>query len=137
MAFFIRFHFLRLLVKHITVNIGILIEIKCLLNSGRCIRLITCSFFTRTNFDAPEGNDAIAIDFTGMGRGEAWVNGQSIGRYHVRRSFIKPENNTLVLFEEMGGDPTQISLATKQIGSVCAHVLELHPGPVDGWNYSR
>ncbi|GMI95420.1 beta-galactosidase 8 [Hibiscus trionum] len=35
----------------------------------------------QTNFDAPTGNAPIALDFTGMGKGEAWVNGQSIGRY--------------------------------------------------------
>ncbi|KAM0011856.1 putative beta-galactosidase [Helianthus debilis subsp. tardiflorus] len=35
----------------------------------------------RTNFDAPSGDNPIAIAFTGMGKGEAWVNGQSIRRY--------------------------------------------------------
>ncbi|XP_020259719.1 beta-galactosidase 8 isoform X2 [Asparagus officinalis] len=125
----------------------------------------------KTTFDAPDGNDPIAIDFTGMGKGEAWVNGQSIGRYwptnispqngcatscnyrgayssskcfkncgkpsqqlyHIPRSFIDSSSNTLVLFEEMGGDPAQISVATKQIGSLCAHVSELHPAPIDSW----
>ncbi|VFQ96605.1 unnamed protein product [Cuscuta campestris] len=35
----------------------------------------------KTTFDAPEGDNPLAIDFTGMGKGEAWVNGESIGRY--------------------------------------------------------
>ncbi|GJN30924.1 hypothetical protein PR202_gb19270 [Eleusine coracana subsp. coracana] len=35
----------------------------------------------KTKFTAPAGDDPVAIDFTGMGKGEAWVNGQSIGRY--------------------------------------------------------
>ncbi|CAI8589117.1 unnamed protein product [Vicia faba] len=35
----------------------------------------------KTNFIAPSGSNPVAIDFTGMGKGEAWVNGQSIGRY--------------------------------------------------------
>ncbi|XP_077245167.1 beta-galactosidase 8 isoform X2 [Tasmannia lanceolata] len=125
----------------------------------------------KTNFDAPGGTDPIAIDFTGMGKGEAWVNGQSIGRYwptyispqngcvnfcnyrgayssskclkgcgepsqkmyHVPRSWIQPSGNTLVLFEEIGGDPTQISFATRKTGSLCAHVSESHPPPVDTW----
>lgn len=125
----------------------------------------------KTNFDAPAGNDPIAIDFTGMGKGEAWVNGQSIGRYwptniapqsgcatscnyrgayssskclkncgkpsqklyHVPRSFVQPSGNTLVLFEEMGGDPTQISFVTRQTGSLCAHVSESHPSHIDDW----
>ncbi|PNY07301.1 beta-galactosidase 8-like protein [Trifolium pratense] len=126
----------------------------------------------KTNFVAPSGSNPVAIDFTGMGKGEAWVNGQSIGRYwptyvapnsgctdscnyrgaysankclkncgkpsqtlyHVPRSWLKPDSNTLVLFEESGGDPTKISFATKQIESVCSHVSESHPPPVDTWN---
>ncbi|KAK2370800.1 beta-galactosidase [Trifolium repens] len=126
----------------------------------------------KSNFDAPSGSNPVAIDFTGMGKGEAWVNGQSIGRYwptyvasnagctdycnyrgpytaskcrkncgkpsqtlyHVPRSFLKPSGNILVLFEENGGDPTQISFATKQLGSLCAHVSESHPPQIDLWN---
>ncbi|KAL7201941.1 hypothetical protein ACSBR1_033602 [Camellia fascicularis] len=124
-----------------------------------------------TNFDAPSGNDPIALHFMGMGKGEAWVNGQSIGRYwptytssnsgctdtcnyrgayrshkclkncgkpsqqlyHVPRSWLQPSGNTLVLFEEMGGDPTQISFAARQIESLCSHISESHPQPVDMW----
>ncbi|KAJ8641769.1 hypothetical protein MRB53_018463 [Persea americana] len=129
----------------------------------------------KRNFDAPDGDDPIVLDSTGMGKGEAWVNGQSIGRYwptyispkggcedscdyrgpyhvdkcftgcglpsqklyHVPRSWIQPSNNTLVLFEEMGGDPTQISLAQRQVESLCAHVSELHPPPLDAWESYR
>lgn len=35
----------------------------------------------KTSFDAPSGDDPIAIDLSGMGKGELWVNGESIGRY--------------------------------------------------------
>ncbi|KAK6163307.1 hypothetical protein DH2020_000171 [Rehmannia glutinosa] len=35
----------------------------------------------KTTFSAPPGNSPVAIDFTGMGKGQAWINGQSIGRY--------------------------------------------------------
>ncbi|CAH9072943.1 unnamed protein product [Cuscuta europaea] len=35
----------------------------------------------KTSFEAPGGDNPVAIDFTGMGKGEAWVNGESIGRY--------------------------------------------------------
>ncbi|WOL04252.1 beta-galactosidase 6 [Canna indica] len=128
-----------------------------------------------TDFDAPEGNDPVAIDFTGMGKGMAWVNGQSIGRYwptyvapqtgcaascnyrgayssnkclkncgkpsqilyHVPRSMIQPGKNKLILFEEMGGNPTKISFATKQTSSICGHVLESHPAPVDAWKTAK
>ncbi|PON71842.1 Glycoside hydrolase [Parasponia andersonii] len=126
----------------------------------------------KTTFDAPAGSSPVALDFTGMGKGEAWVNGQSIGRYwptyaasnngctdtcnyrgsfssnkclkncgkpsqelyHVPREWLKPSGNTLVLFEETGGDPTQISFATRQIESLCSHISESHPPPVDLWN---
>ncbi|XVF04925.1 hypothetical protein REPUB_Repub05bG0126900 [Reevesia pubescens] len=125
----------------------------------------------KTNIDAPAGNDPIALDFTGMGKGEAWVNGQSIGRYwpayvssnggctdscnyrgpyssskclkncgkpsqqlyHVPRSWLQPSGNILVLFEEIGGDPTQLAFATRKMGSLCSHVSESHPLPVDMW----
>ncbi|OIW08574.1 hypothetical protein TanjilG_03250 [Lupinus angustifolius] len=126
----------------------------------------------KTNFAAPSGTNPVAIDFTGMGKGEAWVNGQSIGRYwlrdvsthggctdscnyrgayssskclkncgkpsqslyHVPRSWLQPDSNTLVLFEESGGNPTWITFATKRIGSLCSNVAESHPPPVDKWN---
>uniref|UniRef100_A0A1D1YEB4 Beta-galactosidase n=2 Tax=Anthurium amnicola TaxID=1678845 RepID=A0A1D1YEB4_9ARAE len=126
----------------------------------------------KTTFETPDGNDPIAIDFTGMGKGEAWVNGQSIGRYwptylapengctnscnyrgtfnsdkcvrscgkpsqllyHVPRSFLQQSGNTLVLFEEIGGDPTHISFAKRQLGSLCGHVSELHPPPMGTWS---
>ncbi|KAJ8768713.1 hypothetical protein K2173_023617 [Erythroxylum novogranatense] len=126
----------------------------------------------KTSFDIPAGDDPIAIDFTGMGKGEAWVNGQSIGRYwpanmspnsgctnscnyrgayssnkclkncgkpsqslyHVPRSWVQLSGNTLVLFEEIGGDPTKIAFATSQTGSFCSHISESHPLPVDMWS---
>ncbi|XP_042955373.1 beta-galactosidase 8-like isoform X3 [Carya illinoinensis] len=126
----------------------------------------------KTKFDAPAGSDPVALDFTGLGKGEAWVNGQSIGRYwpvyaspnggcadscnyqgpydsskclsncgkpsqtlyHVPRSWLQSSGNTLVLFEEIGGDPTKLSFATRQIGSLCSHVSESHPSPIDTWS---
>nr|GMD74502.1 beta-galactosidase 9 [Ipomoea batatas] len=35
----------------------------------------------KTYFDAPVGTDPVAIDLSGMGKGQVWVNGQHIGRY--------------------------------------------------------
>ena len=56
-------------------------------------------------------------------------------RYHVPRSFLQPGENTLVIFEEIGGDPGHVSLAIRQVGrSVCGHVSEMHPPPVDIWH---
>ncbi|XP_051152591.1 beta-galactosidase-like isoform X2 [Andrographis paniculata] len=34
----------------------------------------------KTTFDAPKGDDPVALDMSSMGKGEVWVNGQSIGR---------------------------------------------------------
>ncbi|KNA18058.1 hypothetical protein SOVF_073980 [Spinacia oleracea] len=82
----------------------------------------------KTTFDAPKGDDPVALDLTSMGKGEAWINGQSIGRYwasllspqgipsqsmyHIPRSFLKASENLLVLFEEVGGDPLKVSVNT-------------------------
>ncbi|KAL0460685.1 UNVERIFIED_CONTAM: Beta-galactosidase 8 [Sesamum latifolium] len=49
------------------------------------------------------------------------------------RSWLQASENVLVLFEEMGGDPEQISLATRETGSICSHILETHPMEVDMW----
>lgn len=129
----------------------------------------------KTNFDAPTGDNPLAIDLTGMGKGEAWVNGESIGRYwpsysapnsgcadscsykgpygsskclkncgkpsqtryHVPRSWLKPSGNVLVLFEEIGGNPTQISFATQELESLCSRVSESHPLPVEAWTRDK
>ncbi|KAI4963289.1 hypothetical protein ZWY2020_015111 [Hordeum vulgare] len=41
--------------------------------------------------------------------------------YHVPRSFLKAgEPNTMVLFEEAGGDPTRVSFHTVAVGAACA-----------------
>ncbi|CAN6459238.1 unnamed protein product [Victoria cruziana] len=87
--------------------------------------------------DAPEGNDPVALNFSSMGKGLAWVNGNHIGRYwvsfhtsgkasqelyHVPRSFLKPKGNLLLLFEELGGDPSLISFITVTISEVFADV---------------
>lgn len=45
-------------------------------------------------------------------------------RYHIPRSFLKADKNTLVLFEELGGNPTGISFHTVSTGTICASVPE-------------
>ncbi|KZV34569.1 Beta-galactosidase 8 isoform 1 [Dorcoceras hygrometricum] len=125
----------------------------------------------KTTFDAPPGSSPVALDFTGMGKGQAWINGQSIGRYwptntapksgctdscdyrgsyqpskcqrncgaatqklyHVPRAWLQPSGNVMVLFEETGGDPTQLSFATKETQSICSKISDSHPIPVDMW----
>nr|QSM07469.1 beta-galactosidase 3 [Ipomoea batatas] len=116
----------------------------------------------KARFNAPDGDEPLALDMSSMGKGQVWINGESLGRYwtayatgncngchyagpfkppkcqlgcgqptqrwyHVPRSFLKPTENLLVLFEELGGDPTRISLARRSVSSVCADVGEIHP----------
>ncbi|XP_022139472.1 beta-galactosidase 7-like [Momordica charantia] len=116
----------------------------------------------KTNFKTPPGTDPVALDMQGMGKGQAWVNGRSIGRfwpsfmagndscsdtcdyrgpydpkkcvsncgnpsqrwYHVPRSFLSGDTNTLILFEEIGGNPQQVSVQTITIGTVCGNANE-------------
>nr|GEX26776.1 beta-galactosidase 3-like [Tanacetum cinerariifolium] len=104
----------------------------------------------KTYFNVPKGDEPLALDMNSMGKGETWVNGQSIGRYwtiyangdcqgchyantyrplacqvgcgqptqrwyHVPRSWLKPKNNLLVLFEELGGDPSKVLLVKRSM----------------------
>ncbi|KAL8523216.1 hypothetical protein ACS0TY_013256 [Phlomoides rotata] len=99
-------------------------------------------------FNVPDGEEPLALDMSSMGKGQLWVNGQSLGRYwttyatgncngctytgifkpqkcqlgcgkptqrwyHLPRSWLKPTNNLLVVFEELGGDPTRITLVKR------------------------
>ncbi|XP_028765341.1 beta-galactosidase 5 [Neltuma alba] len=103
-------------------------------------------------FDAPEGDEALALDMGSMGKGQVWINGESIGRYwlayakgdcnscsysgtfrpdncqlgcgkptqrwyHVPRSWLKPTNNLIVIFEELGGNPWKISLVKRTLNT--------------------
>lgn len=53
------------------------------------------------------------------------------------RSWLKSTGNVLVLFEEIGGDPTQISFATQELESLCSHVSESHPIPMEAWSQDK
>lgn len=57
----------------------------------------------------------------------------SICRYHVPRSWLKPTQNLLVVFEELGGNPSRISLVKRSMTSVCAEVAEVHP-TIKNWH---
>ncbi|CAK7346941.1 unnamed protein product [Dovyalis caffra] len=96
----------------------------------------------KTLFNAPAGNDPVALNLGSMGKGEAWVNGQSIGRYwvsfhttqgspsqtwyNVPRSFLKPTGNLLVLLEEERGYPPGITVDTVSVTKVCGYASESH-----------
>ncbi|XP_058190727.1 beta-galactosidase 3-like [Rhododendron vialii] len=99
-------------------------------------------------FNAPDGDEPLALDMVSMGKGQVWINGQNIGRYwtlhangnctqcsysghykptkcelgcgqptqrwyHVPRSWLKPTHNQLVVFEELLGDVSRISLVKR------------------------
>ncbi|KAK9271001.1 hypothetical protein L1049_026589 [Liquidambar formosana] len=119
-------------------------------------------------FNAPGGDEPLALDMRSMGKGQVWINGQSIGRYwmayaqgdcnhcsysgtfrppkcqlgcgnptqqwyHVPRSWLKPTQNLLVVFEELGGDASKISLVRRSVSSVCAQTYEHHPA-IENWH---
>ncbi|KAK6938378.1 D-galactoside/L-rhamnose binding SUEL lectin domain [Dillenia turbinata] len=103
----------------------------------------------KTQFDSPAGSDPVAVNLGSMGKGEAWVNGQSIGRYwtsyltpdgspsqiwyNIPRAFLKPTGNLLVLLEEEARSPLHISIDTITVSRVCGHVSDSHPLQVYSW----
>ncbi|TKY46213.1 Beta-galactosidase protein [Spatholobus suberectus] len=119
----------------------------------------------KTTFRTPVGTDPVVLDLKGLGKGQAWVNGNNIGRYwpsylasdngcsstcdyrgtyssnkcttncgnptqrwyHVPRSFLRDgDQNTLVLFEEQGGNPYEVKVATVTVAKACANAYEGH-----------
>ncbi|XWS72298.1 hypothetical protein CRYUN_Cryun02cG0028100 [Craigia yunnanensis] len=117
----------------------------------------------KTSFQAPLGTEPVVVDLQGMGKGHAWVNGNSIGRYwpaqiadangcsdtcdyrggytdsrcrtncgnpsqrwyHIPRSFLNNNGtNTLILFEEVGGNTTGISFQIVTVGTICGYAYE-------------
>ncbi|KAK3226688.1 hypothetical protein Dsin_006550 [Dipteronia sinensis] len=116
----------------------------------------------KTTFPSPLGTDPVVVDLLGLGKGEAWVNGKSIGRYwpsitapkdgcpykcdynqsydggkcvtncgkstqryyHIPREFLDDRENVLVLFEEFGGTPDDVTVQTVTVGTVCAHAYD-------------
>ncbi|XP_019165122.1 PREDICTED: beta-galactosidase 13-like isoform X2 [Ipomoea nil] len=103
----------------------------------------------KTYFDAPEGNNPVALRMDNMAKGMVWVNGKSIGRYwvaflsplgqpsqgeyHIPRAFMKPKNNLMVVFEEQGGDPSSIELVLVNRDTICSSVSDYYPGNVKSW----
>ncbi|XP_074276233.1 beta-galactosidase 9 isoform X2 [Silene latifolia] len=54
-------------------------------------------------------------------------------RYHVPRSWLKESNNLLVIFEEIGGNPFEISIKSHTTHIICAEVSESHYPPLSKW----
>ncbi|KAF3324950.1 beta-galactosidase 11-like isoform X1 [Carex littledalei] len=101
-------------------------------------------------FDEPYGSDPVSLDMSSMGKGILWVNGHCLGRYwvsylsplgkpsqsvyHVPRSFLKPKDNLLVLFEEQGGKPEDILIMTVKRDNICTFVSEYHTAHSKSWS---
>ncbi|KAG5544470.1 hypothetical protein RHGRI_017031 [Rhododendron griersonianum] len=135
---------------HGTPTSSITLETKVSLNNGiNNVSLLSVMVGLPTTFDAPGGTDPVVLYLGSMGKGEAWVNGQSIGRYwvsftepagnptqtwyNVPRSFLKPVGNLLVLLDEEYGNPLDIVIGTTRITKVCGHVSDSHPPSVTSW----
>ncbi|ERN14823.1 beta-galactosidase 8 isoform X1 [Amborella trichopoda] len=57
--------------------------------------------------------------------------------YHVPRSWLNPTGNVLVLLEELGGDPTKITIVTRTGQQICSHASESDIPPVDFWDKNK
>ncbi|CAM6119644.1 unnamed protein product [Calypogeia fissa] len=86
---------------------------------------------------APEWGCTDSCDYRGAYYPEKCVTqcGQPTQRwYHIPREWLeKDDDNLLVLFEEMGGDPSKVSIATRSQETICGHVSDSHPPPVSKW----
>ncbi|KAF9680369.1 hypothetical protein SADUNF_Sadunf06G0114000 [Salix dunnii] len=126
------------------------------------LRVGSAMTWYKTTFRAPSGTEPVVVDLQGMGKGHAWVNGNSLGRfwptltadpngcdgkcdyrgqykenkclsncgnptqrwYHVPRSFINNGSNTLILFEEIGGNPSNVSFQITATETICGNAYE-------------
>lgn len=57
----------------------------------------------------------------------------SIIRYHIPRSWLQATNNLLVIFEENGGNPFEISVKLRVPRILCAQVSESHYPRLQKW----
>ncbi|GAB4853176.1 hypothetical protein Ancab_017363 [Ancistrocladus abbreviatus] len=103
----------------------------------------------KTYFDAPEGENPLAIFMENMTKGMIWVNGKSIGRYwssflteygkssqseyHIPRAFLKPKDNLLVIFDEAGGLIETVEIRTVNRDTICSFIGEHYPPWVESW----
>lgn len=53
--------------------------------------------------------------------------------YHIPRSWIQASKNLLVIFEETGGNPFEISIKSRSTQTICARVSESHYPPLRKW----
>ncbi|BFG15416.1 hypothetical protein CerSpe_016900 [Prunus speciosa] len=53
--------------------------------------------------------------------------------YHIPRSWLQASSNLLVILEETGGNPFEISIKLRATRVICAQVSESHYPPVQKW----
>ncbi|CAN0878842.1 Beta-galactosidase 14 [Linum grandiflorum] len=103
----------------------------------------------KAKFDAPEGNDPVAVSTYGMVKGMIWINGFNIGRYWmsyvsplgeptqsellIPRSVLKPKENLIVILEEEPANPVNITILTVNRDTICSFVNDLSPPSVRQW----
>ncbi|GAB2295688.1 Beta-galactosidase 9 [Dionaea muscipula] len=56
--------------------------------------------------------------------------------YHIPRSWLQASNNVVVIFEEIGGNPFEISIETYSTQTICALVQESDNPPPSKWSSS-
>uniref|UniRef100_A0A2P2L5L1 beta-galactosidase n=1 Tax=Rhizophora mucronata TaxID=61149 RepID=A0A2P2L5L1_RHIMU len=55
--------------------------------------------------------------------------------YHVPRSWLQVSDNALVIFEETGGNPFEVSIKTRSAQVVCSQVSDSHYPPLQKWSH--
>lgn len=58
-------------------------------------------------------------------------------RYHIPRSFLKPKDNLLVIFEETGGKINEVQVQIVNRDTICSYITELHPPSVKSWERTQ
>lgn len=59
-----------------------------------------------------------------------------ISRYHIPRSWLQASDNLLVIFEETGGNPFDVSIKLRSANIICGQVSESHYPPLWKWSQS-
>ena len=85
---------------------------------NRSPRRLPCWF--RTTFQAPTITAPLALELTGLSRGQAWLNGHSLGRFTeqgtfaLRASELVTGHNVVTIFEEHGALPRSCKLSVQE-----------------------
>ncbi|KAJ0089926.1 hypothetical protein Patl1_13638 [Pistacia atlantica] len=84
----------------------------------------------KANFKPPPGKEPVVVDLLGMGVKwqKHWpknCGNPSERWYHVPRSFLNVNgDSTLILFEKVGGDPSNVTFQVEAVGNICANAYE-------------